>query len=408
MSKKTWMIISAVVVAVAIAGGAVFAFANPFAAQPTPPAATATVEKGTVSAAVSGKGAIGAATTSNASFAKGGTITAISVTVGQTVAAGQELATVDPADADRELEKVRGGLRAAETALANTREALQTAKNALGNSRALLAAAPGDAPDYASLVAAVREQEGALPSRDTDVVNAVKARDDAAREVEAAQAARDQTVLKAPMAGVVTAINGTVGSIASGGGTSSDSGSSSSSSGSGSSTPSGLITISDVSSLRVVASIPEADIARVALEQTAVVTLAGRDGVSINGLVTSVEPTPQTSTEGVVSYAVRIQLVDPPASVKLGQTGFVSITTAAASDVLMLPTAAVTLTAPGEGTVQLVRKKGAPAKVVPVKTGLSGGGFTEITEGLDVGDIVELTVTPSGGAGEAESEEVLG
>ncbi len=408
MSKKTWMISGAVLAAVAIAGGAVLAIANPFAAPPAPTAATATVEKGTVSAVVSGKGAIGAAATSNASFAKGGTITAIAVTVGQAVAAGQELAAIDPADADRELEKARGGLGAAETALANAREAYQTAKNALGNARALLAAAPSDAPDYASLVAAVREQESALPSRDTEVVNAVKARDDAAREVEAAQAARDQTVLKAPMAGVVTAVNGTVGSVAAGGGSSSDSGAGSSNSGSGSSAPSGLITISDVSSLRVVASIPEADIAKVALEQTAVVTLAGTDAVSIKGVVTALEPTPQTSSEGVVSYAVRIQLVDPPASVKLGQTGFVSITTAAASDVMMLPTAAVTLTSPGEGTVLLVEKKGAPAKAVPVKTGLSGDGFTEITDGVQAGDVVELTLPPIDGAGEAGTEEFLG
>lgn len=407
MSKKTWMISGAVLAAVAIAGGAVLAFANPFAAPPAPPAATATVEKGTVSTIVSGKGAIGAAATSNASFAKSGTITAIGVSVGQTVAVGQELATIDPADADRELEKARAGLRAAETALANTREAYQTAKNALGNARALLAAAPGDAPDYASLVAAVREQESGLPTRDTEVVNAVKARDDAVREVEAAQAARDQTVLRAPMAGVVTAINGTVGSVTAGGGSSSDNGAGANNSGSGGTAPSGLITISDVSSLRVVSSIPEADIAKVAPEQPAAVTLAGDAAVSITGVVTSVEPTPQTSTDGVVSYAVRIQLVDPPASVKLGQTGFVSITTATANEVMMLPTAAVTLTSPGEGTVMLVRKKGTPAKAVPVKTGLSGGGFTEITEGVQTGDVVELVLPPAGGAGETEAEEPL-
>lgn len=397
MSKKTWIISGSCLTAVVVAA-VIIAFANPFAAPPVAKAATVTAEVGTVTTVVSGKGAIAAAATSNASFVKPGTITGIAVTVGQTVAVGQDLATTDPADADRELNKAQSALSAAESALENARSSYWTASKALDSARAAFAAAPADAPERATLGDAVREQEISLPSRDTEVVAAAKTRDDAAAEVAAAQAARDQTVLKAPMAGVVTAINGTVGSVASGGGSSSDS------AGSGSEKPpAGLITISDVSALRVTASIPEADIAKVVLQQTAVVALAASGDAPISGTVISVAPTPQTTTEGVVTYAVTIQLIDPPAGIKLGQTGFVSIATAEAADVVTLPSEAVKLTAPGEGTVQLVVKKGAPAKTVKVKTGLTGNGLAEITDGVSAGDVVEIgSATPSEDPGTEE------
>ncbi|MBF4570867.1 HlyD family efflux transporter periplasmic adaptor subunit [Plantibacter sp. VKM Ac-2880] len=400
--RKSWLVASSAAV-VLIVVSLVAVFFNPFARAPEEQVATATVTTGTVTTTVEAKGSITAASTSNVAFANPGTITGIAVSIGQTVAAGQELATVDPADADRALQKAQSALSAAETALSNVRASYSAASNALDDARAVLASTPADAPEYAANAASLRDQESALPLKDTEVVNAVMVRDDAAREVEAAKAERDKTVLKAPIAGVVTAINATVGSVTAGGGSSSSSTAADPAEGSGSSVsaaPSGLITISDVSSLFVSASVAEADIGQVALTQAAKVTLASDASVVLDGTVVSIAPTPQTNAAGVVSYAAVIQLAGPPPTVKLGQTAFVSIVTASSADVPTLPATAVTVTAPGTGTVLLAPKTaGTAGKTIPVKVGLSGGGVIEITDGLKDGDVVQLTMPPADDTG---------
>jgi macrolide-specific efflux system membrane fusion protein len=406
LRKRTWIIGAAIVVLVAVVG-CILLVANPFAPAPVAKTATATVETGTVTTTVDATGAIAAAATSNASFSAPGTITGIAVAVGQSVVAGQDLATIDSADADRALAKAQGALNAAETALDNSRASYSLTRTDLANARATRDATPFDSPEYSAAVSAVSELENALTLKDTDVANAATARDDAARDVDAAQSERDKTVLKASINGVVTAINGTVGSVTVGGGSSSGPAASTDASspagataGSGAA-PTGLITISDTSSLFVSAAIPEADIGAVALAQAATVTMAGDPSVAIAGSVTSIAPTPQTDTAGVVTFAAMIQLTTPPETVKLGETGFVSIVTASATDVLTLPASAVTMTAPGEGTVQLAPKKksGTAAKTVPVKVGLSGDGVVEITEGLALSDVVQIPTPPDGGTG---------
>ncbi|MBD8467267.1 HlyD family efflux transporter periplasmic adaptor subunit [Plantibacter sp. CFBP 8798] len=395
MRKKRMVIVVLGASAIAIAAASVFALGGSFSSPPAP-TSTVKVTRGDVTSTVSGKGAISAAQTSNASFARPGTISSISVTLGQAVAVGQDLAAVDPADADRALEKAQEALSAADTAVVNARSSYASAKQNLTDARDTLNAIAPDAPEYASAVSSVRSQEESLPGRDTDVVNAVKARDDAAREIAAAQAARDQTVLKAPIAGVVTAINGTVGSVTSGGGTSSEAPAADAAKPAASTA---LITISDTSTLRVTALIPEADIGRVALEQIASVTLAGGPSEApTSGTIVAVAPTPQTSTDGVVSYPVTIQLSNPPATVKLGQTGFVAIVTASRTAVLTLPAAAINQSVPGKTTVMRVPAgKNAAPRSVPVTIGLSGNGIIEILDGLEPGDIIELPAAGSAG-----------
>ncbi|MDN4639919.1 HlyD family efflux transporter periplasmic adaptor subunit [Agreia sp. PsM10] len=405
--KRLWVVgLSVTVIAVIL--GVVVLVAHPFAQQPAAKIATATVETGTVTTTVEAKGAITAAATSNASFSNPGTITGISVTIGQPVVVGQDLATIDSADADRALAKAQGALGAAETALDNSRESYSNTATDLANARATRDATPADSPDYSTAVAAVRELENALPLRDTDVVNAVNTRDDASRDVDAAQAERDKMVLKASIAGVVTAINGTVGSVTTGGGSSSGSAGSPGESGSGATAgsattgPSGLITISDTSSLFVSAAIPEASIGTVAPAQSVTVTMAGDSTVTMSGSVVSIAPTPQTNAAGIVTFAASIQLTTPPATVRIGETALVSIVTASAVDVPTLPMSAVTMTGPGEGTAQLAprKKSDTDGKIVPIKVGLSGDGVVEITHGLAVDDVVQIATPSEDGMGD--------
>jgi hypothetical protein len=74
----------------------------------------------------------------------------------------------------------------------------------------------------------------------------------------------------------------------------------------------------------------------------------------------------------------------------LGQTTNVSITTASKSNVLRVLTAAISTTG-GAKTVN--RVKGSTVGTVVITTGISGGGYTEVTSGLQAGDEVALPTT---------------
>ena len=75
--------------------------------------------------------------------------------------------------------------------------------------------------------------------------------------------------------------------------------------------------------------------------------------------------------------------LEDTAGLRAGMNVFVSIVTAKKEDCLRVPTSAVS-----GGTVQV--QSGGKTEAISVKTGLSGGGYTEILDGLSEGDIVVL------------------
>ncbi|MFI5272870.1 MAG: efflux RND transporter periplasmic adaptor subunit, partial [Ktedonobacterales bacterium] len=139
--------------------------------------------------------------------------------------------------------------------------------------------------------------------------------------------------LKATHAGVVTAINGSVGGTPGSG-----------SSSSGSSASSGFIQIADSSSLQVTAAINEADIGGIANGQTVTFTVSAYPSDVFRGTVSAISPVGQTSS-GVVTYPVTIT-VDTSrlqgASLLTGMTANVTITKQQRVNVLLLPASAIT------------------------------------------------------------------
>ena len=82
-------------------------------------ARTVTVTRGTVQSSVSASGNTSAVSTANENFATSGTLTAVNVAVGDTVTAGEVLATIDPAQAKANLQSAEASLASAETTLAH-------------------------------------------------------------------------------------------------------------------------------------------------------------------------------------------------------------------------------------------------------------------------------------------------
>ncbi len=137
----------------------------------------------------------------------------------------------------------------------------------------------------------------------------------------------------------------------------------------------------------VTASIDESDILSVELGQTASVTVSSVSEQPFTGEVTSIEKT-GTSSSGVTGYAVEVT-VDRTEKMLPRMSATVSIRIEGVDDALLLPEEAVTKTRNAAYVYTSVNETtGELEGMTEVKTGLTGGGYVEITEGLLEGDAV--------------------
>jgi multidrug efflux pump subunit AcrA (membrane-fusion protein) len=340
----------------------VTATAETTSTTPTGASRTVPVTQGEVSATVSATGSVQSAHTATADFVTGGTVASIAVHVGDTVTQGQELARVDPAAAQASVDTARANLTAA-------RASLTRAQN--GGDDATIAAAQAQVTS-------------------------------ASAAVDAAVRALDGTVLTAPIAGTITAVNGSVGSTTGSSGSSGSSGGggggAGGSGGSGSSSSSsGFVQLADLSSMQASVSFAEADATRLKEGQAATITWSALAGASATGSVTTIAPTATTSNN-VNSYAVVVSLTKLPAGVRIGQTVTVNVVVGDVADALRVPTAAVR-TVNNRHVVTVVGANGA-TELREVAIGVEGNTFIEIKSGLRAGEqvaIVTSTTTTTNG-----------
>ena len=219
------LINGAIVLVILLAVGGGILLLHPFSASGSSSATqlTSTVQTGTVSKTITASGSIAAVRTVAPTFSVSGTVASVDVTLGQEVTAGQQLGTLDTATLQTAVDE-------ASTAYTHAKENLTAAQT----------------------------QPGAQVSQ---INAAADAKTKAWDAYLAAKANLAATTLTSPIAGLVVAVNGTVGASAgsSSGGTGATG---SSTTGSSTTTSSGFVTIADVSQYIVTASIAEADIAR--------------------------------------------------------------------------------------------------------------------------------------------------
>jgi multidrug efflux pump subunit AcrA (membrane-fusion protein) len=128
--------------------------------------------------------------------------------------------------------------------------------------------------------------------------------------------------------------------------------------------------------------------------------LAALPDTEVTGVVTAVSPT-STVVSNVVEYPVTIALNNAPSDVKEGMTAEVAVIVQTASDVLELPSAAITTT--GNTSTVKVLSDGVQ-KTTPVTLGLVGTSYTEITSGLTEGQkVVEPTASVTASSSSSSS-----
>ncbi|MDX3188354.1 HlyD family efflux transporter periplasmic adaptor subunit [Streptomyces sp. MN03-5084-2B] len=384
-ASKAWVINGALVVLLAGAGFGIYQAFSPEPSSAQAQSRSTPVRRATVTETVSAAGTLASSYTGAANFATAGKVTSIDVKVGDVVSAGQKLATVDSTQAAKQLQVAKANLAVAQNGLntAETAEATPaTGQNAQNN-------------------------QNSAQTLANNVTSAQAKLDQAQLDVQTAQQALDNTVLYAPGAGTVTAINGAVGQQSSSG-SSATSQSSSGSSGSGqggqgsssnsssaasSSSSSGFITITNLSGLVVNTSVAEIDVSKVKTGQKATVTLNALPDKPVQATVSSINLTPTTSGN-VVSYGAQLALTSPPDGLRPGQSASVVITVAEADDALSVPAAAVQTV----GSTNLVTVQENGQNVTrQVQVGLRGESTVQITSGLSEGDNVVLTGTATTG-----------
>jgi len=292
---------------------------------------TVAVAQGRVTATVSADGSVESANSMTADFATPGQVTDIKVKVGDLVALGQTLATVDATD-------VQADLSAAKRNRTSAADALDRAE-AGGNTDA--------------------------------IANAQNQLDQANANVAAAQRKVDGTVLKAPMAGTVVAVNGAIGGS--------------------SNVQSGFFQLADLTHLQIKASVPEADATRLKVGQTASITWNALTDARVTGKVSAISPT-AAAGNNTVQYPITVSLDSAPEGAKLGQSVKVTVTVGEVPDAIYVPAAAVRTA--GNRTTVIVVKDG-KQETRAVQIGLKGDSFTEITSGVVVGEQVLLATVSS-------------
>lgn len=173
-------------------------------------------------------------------------------------------------------------------------------------------------------------------------------------------------VIVAPIDGIVTKQDAKLGQIVSAG--------------------SVLSTIISKAAFEITANVPEADIAKIHLNDPADLTLdAYGDDIAFQAHVTSIDPA-QTIVEGVTTYKVTFQFNEEDDRIKSGMTANLTVVTGTRRQVLAIPQRAVALKN-GKRYAQVVTN--GQVDELEIKTGLnSQDGLTEILSGLSEGQEV--------------------
>jgi HlyD family secretion protein len=230
-----------------------------------------------------------------------------------------------------------------------------------------LAAAQADLDTAEAELAGIKgnatSPEGEL--KQLKIAEAKAALDSATKRLETA-------IVLAPFDGVVTAVNVSAGESVS--------------------ASTVIVEITDPTVIEISAVLDEIDVPQVKIGQRVVVTLSSLSDLELSGKVTAISSTSKTQS-GVVTYTVTIRVAPPDGvEVREGMSANADIIVEEASNVLIIPTQAITETR----NVQIVQVMvNGVIQQRTITTGISDGSYSEVLSGLQAGDQVVLPETAS-------------
>lgn len=366
MNKKKWMLIVACVVVLA---AIVYALMGGKKEAPVMDYETARVEKATIGNSVTATGTIEPVTKVEVGTQVSGIIDKIYVDYNSVVHKGQIIAELDKTNLMSELNSAKSNLAGAKSDLDYQRanykriKALYDKELVSGN-------------EYDTALLSLRQAESTYAQRK--------------EAVSKAQTNLGYAIITSPIDGIIISKAVEEGQTVA----------------ASYSTPTLFTIAQDLTDMRVIADVDEADIGEVEVGQRVSFTVDAYPGETFEGKVTQVR-LEATTESNVVTYEVVISASNKDLKLKPGLTANVTIFTLERNNIVSVPTKALRFTPtkemlnPGEkiedcqGAHKVWVREGKTLKAYAVKTGITNGTRTQIVSGVKEGAevIVEMKAT---------------
>lgn len=183
-----------------------------------------------------------------------------------------------------------------------------------------------------------------------------------------ARARLNQTVLRSPIDGIVTKMDGKIGEVVS--------------------ANTIIASVISQSKFQIDANIPEVDIGKISLGNSASITFDAFSKETFSGKVVKIDPA-ETVIDGVPTYKIELSLSVNDPRIKPGMTANISVEVARVKDALSLPSRAIY---EKDGRQYVSRKlPSGSIEEIMVELGIRGtNGEIEIRSGIQEGDIVVI------------------
>jgi HlyD family secretion protein len=320
---------------------------------------TVLAKRGSLPGVISATGELEAIERVNVSPKRQGVLARLLVDEGDRVRRGQAVAEMDPGDLGDRLEELQANLRSAEASLQRSRSEWQR-RQQLYRSGAI------SADDYNRALAAYRVDQAATS---------------AARErLQQRRVEQGDIVVRAPFDGLISQRYADRGAFVTPTTTASSTLGATSSS-----------IVEVARGLEVVAKVPESDVGRLRVGQSASVRVDAFPDRSFAARIRQIAPR-AIKTNNVNSFAVKLTFVDPAPQLRIGMTAEVDFQIGQVPPQTLVPTVAV-VTEEGRPGVLLVGQGNQP-RFQPVELGMSSGRSTQILTGLAPGTRVFIDLPP--------------
>lgn len=378
--KKTRYLLSSAA-ALLIATSAVGGYAWQQNAKAAAPAPGLEVRRGSLTETASASGKIEPVVQVEVKSRSSGQVTLVLVKEGDTVEAGQLLVRLDPTDAERQLAAAKvaksralADVQAAQASLAVAQ--LETQNSQVTSNVAKQSADLGLGSSDAARTAehAVRVAASNATLRQAQVAASRGALAAAELDVQDAELRLKETSIFAPISGTILDVAVEKGTLVSSALTNVSGGSA-------------VMTLADLSDLRIIASVDEAQISRIAKGQRVDISVDTYGDRTFQGVVERVSPL-GVDVSSVITFDVEIAVVDESAQLlRSGMSADIEIVTAEQKDALLVPLVAVQ----SSGRRRFVKLPNGEERTIA--TGSTDGTMMVVQNGLSDGERV-LAGTP--------------
>lgn len=273
---------------------------------------------------------------------------------------------------------VQSALSAIDSATSALRDAAASYDTRIATEEASLNAAKGTRDraeaDIQTYEASLKISEAQLqlkraPARQTDINAAIASVRSAQADLARASAEFANTVITAPVDGLVTQVNVKTGELA----------------------PVGsAVTMLGNSPFRVEMFVSEIDIPKIVFTQSGSIELDAFRGTDFPLHVSQIDSSP-TDKDGVPKYRITLDFLEPQENLRIGMTGDAEILTGVKKDVVSVPLRAVLQDDEGRDIVRVLKDNGT-IEERQVTLGLEGeGGDVEVT-GVEEGELVVVLI----------------